>query len=35
LAALDDHRIAVTPLKIDITDAPSMTRLAALFEKGI
>ena len=35
LAALDDHRIAVTPLKIDITDAPSMTRLVALFEKGI
>src|SRR6202021_1559809 len=30
IAALDDHRIAVTPLRIDITDQPSMTRLAAL-----
>ena len=35
MAALDDHRIAVTPLKIDITDGPSMARLAALFQKGI
>jgi len=35
LAALDDHCIAVTPLKIDITDEPTMTELAALFEKGI
>ncbi len=33
IAALDDHRIAVTPLRIDITDEPSMTRLAALFHK--
>src|SRR6202012_6227515 len=25
IAALDDHCIAVTPLKIDITDEPTMT----------
>ena len=35
IAALDDHCIAVTPLKIDITDAPTMTELAELFQKGI
>jgi 5'-nucleotidase len=34
VAALEDRRIAVTPLKIDITDEPTMTRLAALFEKN-
>jgi 5'-nucleotidase len=34
IAALEDRRIAVTPLKIDITDEPTMTRLAALFEKN-
>jgi 5'-nucleotidase len=34
VAALEDRRIAVTPLKIDITDDPTMTRLAALFEKS-
>jgi 5'-nucleotidase len=34
MAAIDSHCIAVTPLKIDITDEPTMTGLAALFEKG-
>ena len=34
IAALDERCIAVTPLKIDITDEPTMTRLAALFQKG-
>ena len=33
IAAIEDRTIAVTPLKIDITDEPTMTRLAALFEK--
>ena len=33
IAALDDHCIAVTPLRIDITDEPTMTRLAKLFRK--
>lgn len=33
IAAIEDRTIAVTPLKIDITDEPIMTRLAALFEK--
>ncbi len=32
LAALEEHRIAVTPLKLDMTDEPYMTKLAALFE---
>ena len=32
MAALDNNYIAVTPLKIDITDAPTMTGLAKLFE---
>ncbi len=31
LAALDRRRVAVTPLKLDMTDDPFMTRLAALF----
>lgn len=31
LAALDERRIAVTPLKLDMTDDPYLTRLAALF----
>jgi 5'-nucleotidase len=35
MAALDERRIAVTPLKIDITDEPTMTRLAGLFDKAI
>jgi len=34
VAAIEDRHIAVTPLKIDITDAPTMTRLAKLFEKN-
>jgi 5'-nucleotidase len=33
VAALEDRTIAVTPLKIDITDDPTMTLLAAVFEK--
>jgi 5'-nucleotidase len=32
LAALDGRCIAVTPLKLDMTDEPTMTRLAKLFE---
>jgi len=32
LAALDNRRVSVTPLKLDMTDDPFMTRLAALFE---
>ena len=32
LAALEDHCIAVTPLRLDMTDEPYMTQLAALFE---
>jgi 5'-nucleotidase len=35
MAALDDHCIAVTPLKIDITDQPTMAGLAALFVKAV
>ena len=31
LAALEDHCIAVTPLRLDMTDEPYMTQLAALF----
>jgi len=30
-AALDEHCVAVTPLKLDMTDEPFMTRLAELF----
>jgi len=32
LAALDERCVAVTPLKLDMTDEPFMTRLAQLFE---
>ncbi len=32
LAALEDHCIAVTPLRLDMTDEPYLTKLAALFE---
>jgi broad specificity polyphosphatase/5'/3'-nucleotidase SurE len=32
LAAVDESCIAVTPLKLDMTDKPYMTRLAGLFE---
>jgi 5'-nucleotidase len=31
LAALDHRRIAVTPLKLDMTDDPFLTRLEKLF----
>ena len=31
LAALEEKRIAVTPLRLDLTDEPFMTRLAELF----
>ena len=32
LAALADNRIAVTPLRLDMTDEPFMTKLAELFD---
>ena len=35
IAVLDERCIALTPLRIDITDEPTMTRLAELFAKGI
>ena len=35
MAALEDNCIAVTPLRIDITDEPTMTGLAKLFQKGV
>ncbi len=31
IAAIDDKQIAVTPLRLDMTDEPYMTRLAGLF----
>ncbi|HLN08887.1 MAG TPA: 5'/3'-nucleotidase SurE, partial [Xanthobacteraceae bacterium] len=31
LSAVADNRIAVTPLRLDLTDEPFMTRLAELF----
>jgi hypothetical protein len=31
---LDERRIAVTPLRIDVTDEPTMMRLAKLFGNG-
>jgi 5'-nucleotidase len=34
IAAIEGNCIAVTPLRIDITDEPIMTGLAKLFEKG-
>ena len=34
LAALDHRRVSITPLKLDMTDDPYMTRLAALFSGG-
>jgi 5'-nucleotidase len=33
LAALDERCIAVTPLKLDMTDEPTVTRLADVFQK--
>jgi 5'-nucleotidase len=35
MEALDSNRIAITPLKIDITDQPTMVGLAELFAKGV
>ncbi len=32
LAALDERRIAVTPLRLDLTDEPTLIRFAKLFE---
>lgn len=34
LSAIADHKISVTPLRIDLTDKPYMTRLAALFDES-
>jgi 5'-nucleotidase len=34
MAALDERVIAVTPLRIDITDEPTMTKLATMFDKA-
>ena len=34
LAALDGGCVSITPLKLDMTDDPYMTRLAALFDAG-
>jgi 5'-nucleotidase len=33
LAALSDNRIAITPLRLDLTDQPFLTKLAGLFPK--
>jgi len=35
MEALENNRIAITPLKIDITDQPTMTGLTELFAKGV
>ena len=35
IAVLDERCIALTPLRIDITDEPTMTKLAELFAKQI
>jgi 5'-nucleotidase len=32
LAALEDHCVSVTPLRLDMTDEPFMTKLAGLFD---
>ena len=34
LLAIDENRISVTPLQLDLTDHPTVTRLAAAFEGG-
>jgi 5'-nucleotidase len=34
IAELDNHSVTVTPLKIDITDAPTMSDFAGLFTKN-
>jgi 5'-nucleotidase len=35
IAVLDEHWIAVTPLRLDITDEPTMTELAELFAQKL
>jgi len=32
VAALAENRIAITPLRLDMTDEPFMTKLAELFD---
>ena len=32
IAAIEEHCIAVTPLRLDMTDEPYLTKLAALFD---
>ena len=32
IAALEEHCVAVTPLRLDMTDEPYLTKLAALFD---
>lgn len=34
LRAVEENRISVTPLQLDLTDHPTVTRLAAAFENG-
>ncbi|GLI93099.1 5'/3'-nucleotidase SurE [Methylocystis echinoides] len=34
LLAVDENRISVTPLQLDLTDHPTVTRLAAFFEES-
>lgn len=34
LVALDEKKISITPLQLDLTDHPTVTRLAAAFEDG-
>jgi 5'-nucleotidase len=34
ISALADNRIAVTPLRLDMTDEPFMTQLAQLFDRN-
>lgn len=35
LRAVEENRISVTPLQLDLTDHPTVTRLAAVFEAGV
>lgn len=35
LLAIDEKRISVTPLQLDLTDHPTVTRLASAFEEGL
>ncbi|MCC3247289.1 5'/3'-nucleotidase SurE [Methylocystis sp. WRRC1] len=34
LVALDEKKISITPLQLDLTDHPTVTRLSAAFEEG-